>query len=79
MNKNTILVLGIVIALGVLSIAQSGNPDLITGMIGYKMTKSYHPGFMLGFVILKLLAIALVSFIFSAVFWFTHKWVMKKK
>ncbi len=79
MNKNILLVSGVIAVLVVLGIAQTGNPDLITGMIGYKMVKSYHPSFILGFAALKLIVIALVSFIFSIIFWTTHKWVMKKK
>jgi hypothetical protein len=79
MNKNNILISGVVVAIGILAIAQTGNAELITGMMGYKMAKSYHPGFILGLAVLKLLAIALVSFIFSTVFWYTHKGVMKKK
>ncbi len=79
MNKNTILVSGVLVAIGVLGIAQSGNPELITGMMGYKMAGSHKSSFILGLVALKLLALAVVSFIFSAVFWYTHKWVMKKK
>ncbi len=80
MNKNIIIVSSVIIVvLGVLAIAQTGNPDLITGMVGYKMAKSYYPGDILGFVVLKLIAFALVSFIFSVIFWHTRKWVMKKK
>jgi len=78
-NKNKIIILGVAMVLGILAIAQTGNSDLITGMIGYKMVKSYNPSFVLCFAALKLVAPALVSFIFSAIFWFTHKWVMKKK
>ena len=80
MNKNIIIVSSVIIVvLGVLAIAQTGNPDLITGMVGYKIEKSYDPGTILGFVVLKLIAVALVSFIFSVIFWHTRKWVMKKK
>ncbi len=79
MNKNIIIVSSVfIVVLGVLAIAQIGNSDLITGMIGYKMTKSYNSGTILGFVGLKLIAIALVSFIFSVIFWYTNKWVMAK-
>lgn len=78
MNKNRAIVLGVIAVLVVLGIAQTGNSDLITGMIGYKMAKS-NPSFVLCFAVLKLLVIALVSFIFSIIFWTTHKWVMKKK
>ncbi len=79
MNKNIILILSIVAVLGVLAIAQTGNSDLITGMTGYKMAGSYNPNFVFCFTILKLVAVALLSFIFSLIFWYTHKWVMKKK
>lgn len=79
MNKNTLIISGVVVALGVLAVAQTGNPDLITGMLGHSMTKSSSSGFILGFAALKLIVIALVSFIFSVIFWTTHKWVMKKK
>ena len=79
MNKNTFIVSGIIVILGILAVAQTGNPDLITGMLGYKMSGSYKSSFILCFVVMKLIAIALISFIFSLVFWYTHKWVMKKK
>lgn len=68
MNKNNILISGVVVAIGILAIAQTGNTKLITGMMGYKMAKGYHPSFILGLAVLKLLAIAVVSFIFSTVF-----------
>lgn len=79
MNKNTFIVSVIILVLGILGIAQTGNPDLITGMIGSKMSGNYHSGFILCFVLMKLVVIAVVSFIFSFIFWKTHKWVMKKK
>ena len=74
--SNISVVIGI---LGILGIAQTGNPDLITGMLGYKMAGTYKSGFILCFALMKLVAIAVVSFIFSFIFWKTHKWVMKKK
>ncbi len=79
MNKNTIIISGVIVILGILAVAQTGNSDLITGMMGYKMTKDYSSSAVLGFVALKLVAIALVSFIFSVIFWSTHKWIMAKK
>ena len=79
MNKNTFIITGVILILGVLGIAQTGNSDLITGMIGSKMAGSYKSSFILCFVLLKLVAIAVVSFIFSLVFWYTHKLIMKKK
>ena len=79
MNKNTFIVAGIILILGVLGIAQTGNADLITGMIGSKMSGSYKSSFILCIVLMKLVVIAVISFIFSFVFWKTNKWVMKKK
>lgn len=79
MNKKIVLVSSILVILAIFSIAQSGNQDLITGMFGYKMTASYSSNFIFCFVILKLIAVAAVSFIFSLIFWYTHKWVMRSK
>lgn len=79
MDKRIIIVSGVIVVLAVLAIIQTGNSDLITGMVGYKITKSHDPAAILGCIVLKLVAIALVSFIFSIVFWETHKWVMQKK
>lgn len=79
MNKNTGIIAGVLVILGILGIAQTGNPDLITGMLGSKMAGSYKSSFILCFVLMKLVAIAVISFVFSFVFWKTHKWIMKKK
>lgn len=78
MNKNTGIIAGVIVILGILGIAQTGNPDLITGMMGYK-TANFKSSFILCFVLMKLVAIAVISFVFSYVFWKTHKWIMKKK
>jgi len=69
------------IIIGTVAVAQSGNPTMITGMMGYKKGPSHSGGLMVAFVILKLIALAIASFVFSAVFWLTHKWIMcpKKK
>jgi uncharacterized membrane protein len=77
MNKNIFIIAGVIVVLGVLAIAQTGNSDLVTGMLGYKVAGG--SGFILCFAVLKLLVIALVSFIFSVIFWSTHKWIMKKR
>ncbi|MAG50398.1 hypothetical protein CL621_02020 [archaeon] len=82
MNKNLIIIPGvilIVIVIGILAVAQTGNPDMINGMMGYKVTKGYNAGGILGLVILKVITISVLTFIVSLIFWKTHKWVMKKK
>ena len=79
MNKNALIISVVVIAIvGAVAVSQSGNPDLITGMVGYKMSKGHHTASLLGFIIIKLVAISIVTFLVSLIFWKTHKWVMKK-
>ena len=79
MEKNAVIVSSVVIAvIGVLAVSQSGNPDLITGMVGYKLSKGHHASSILGFIVIKLVAISVVTFLVSLIFWKTQKWVMKK-
>ena len=77
--KKIALVSTVIAVLGILAIAQSGNSDLITGMVGYKMAGHSNPSFVVGFIVLKLAAVALVSLIFSVIFWKSYKMVVKKK
>lgn len=47
---------------------------------GYKKKMTYGTAHgMFGLGVLKLIGFALISFIFSVIFWLTHNWLVKKK
>ena len=78
-HKKILLGVCALVIIGVLVVAQTGNSDLVTGMIGCKMSKTTGSGIMLCFVVIKLVAIAVVSLIFSVIFCYTYKVIVKPK
>jgi len=79
MDKKILLGLSVLVIIGILGVAQFGNADLVTGMIGYKSAGMHKSSFVLCFVVVKLVALAVVTFIVSAIFWWTHKLIIKPK
>jgi hypothetical protein len=80
MDKKIVLGLSALVVLGILGIAQYGSPELVTGMVGAKMAGGGHGcGFILGWIIIKLICLAVVTFMVSAIFWWTKKLILGKK
>ena len=78
-KKQIIIGLAVLVVLGVVGITQFGSPDLVTGMVGAKMASGHGSGFMLCWVVVKLVSLAIVTFIVSAIFWYTKKLILGKK
>jgi len=80
MDKKIVLGLAVLVILGTIGIAQFGSPDLVTGMVGAKMAGGGHGcSFMLFWIVVKLISLAVVTFIVSAIFWYTKKLILGKK
>jgi|TARA_Y100000310_G_scaffold345395_1_gene464427 uncharacterized membrane protein len=80
MDNKILIGLAVLVVLGVVGITQLGNADLVTGMVGAKMAGGgYGGGFMLCWVVVKLVSLAVVTFMVSAIFWWTKKLVLGNK
>jgi|ETN01SMinimDraft_4_1059930.scaffolds.fasta_scaffold275700_1 hypothetical protein len=79
MDKKLVLGLSALVVLGILGVAQYGSPELVTGMVGAKMAGTGGCGFILGWIIIKLISLAVVTFMVSVIFWYAKKLVLGKK
>ena len=79
MDKKIVLGLAVLVILGTIGIAQFGSPDLVTGMVGAKMAGGHCSSFILFWIVVKLVSLAVVTFIVSAIFWWTKKLILGKK
>jgi len=78
-KKQIIIGLAVLVVLGVVGITQFGSPDLVTGMVGAKMAGSHGSSFMMCWVVVKLVSLSIVTFIVSAIFWYTKKLIFGSK